>query len=64
MDEQSVQLRKQPPELIAATKEHDWRVDYEHQRNGTATVLMYAKPLSGFRLATQPCTADRMRLGV
>ena len=37
---------------IAATKEHGERVDYEYERNGTASIFMFAEPLSGFRQAT------------
>ena len=28
------------------------RVDYEYERNGTASIFMFAEPLSGFRQAT------------
>ena len=37
---------------MAATKEHGERVDYEYERNGTASIFMFAEPLSGFRQAT------------
>jgi hypothetical protein len=52
MDEQPVQLLKETRVPIAATKRHGRRVDYEYQRNGTASVFMFAEPLSGFRQAT------------
>ena len=52
MDEQPVQLLKETRAPIAATKEHAERVDYEYERNGTASIFMFAEPLSGFRQAT------------
>ena len=52
MDEQPVQLLKETRVPIAATKRHGRRVDYEYERNGTASVFMFAEPLSGFRQAT------------
>ena len=52
MDEQPVQLLKEVRVPIAATKDHGERVDYEYERNGTASIFMFAEPLSGFREAT------------
>ena len=52
MDEQPVQLLKETRVPITATKEHGKRVDYEYERNGTASIFMFAEPLSGFRRAT------------
>ncbi len=52
MDEQPVQLLKETRMPIPATKEHGQRVDYEYERNGTASIFMFAEPLSGFRQAT------------
>lgn len=52
MDEQPVQLLKETQVPIAATKKHPKRVDYEYERNGTASIFMFAEPLSGFRRAT------------
>jgi DDE superfamily endonuclease len=52
MDEQPVQLIGETRVLIAATKEHPKRVDYEYERLGTASIFMFAEPLSGFRRAT------------
>ena len=52
MDEQPVQLLKETRVPIAATKEHPKRVDYEYERNGTASIFMFAEPLLGFRQAT------------
>jgi hypothetical protein len=52
MDEQPVQLLKETRVPIAATKGHGKRVDYEYERNGTASIFMFAEPLSGFRQAT------------
>ncbi len=52
MDEQPVQLLKETRVPIEATKEHGQRVDYEYERNGTASIFMFAEPLSGYRQAT------------
>jgi hypothetical protein len=52
MDEQPVQLLKETKAPIAATERHAERVDYEYERNGTASIFMFAEPLSGFRQAT------------
>ena len=49
MDEQPVQLLLETGTPIAATKEHAKRVDYEYERHGTASIFMFAEPLSGFR---------------
>ena len=51
MDEQPVQLLKETRVPIAATRKHGKRVDYEYERNGTASIFMFAEPLSGFRQA-------------
>lgn len=52
MDEQPVQLIKETREPIAATQAHPKRVDYEYERNGTASIFLFAEPLSGYRQAT------------
>ncbi len=52
MDEQPVQLLKETRVAIEATMNHPKRVDYEYERNGTASIFMFAEPLSGFRRAT------------
>jgi hypothetical protein len=52
MDEQPVQLLKETKVPIAATTEHGQRVDHEYERNGTASIFLFAEPLSGFRQAT------------
>jgi hypothetical protein len=52
MDEQPVQLLKETKVPIPAMKKHGQRVDYEYERNGTASIFMFAEPLSGFRQAT------------
>jgi hypothetical protein len=52
MDEQPVQLIGETRVPIPATKEHPQRVDYEYERKGTASIFMFAEPLSGFRQAT------------
>lgn len=52
MDEQPIQLTKETRKEIKATKSHPKRVDYEYERNGTASIFMFAEPLSGYRQAT------------
>jgi len=52
MDEQPVQLLKETRQSIPATADHPQRVDYEYERAGTASIFMFAEPLSGFRQAT------------
>lgn len=52
MDEQPVQLIGETRVPIAATKTHGKRVDYEYDRKGTASIFLFAEPLSGFRQAT------------
>ena len=52
MDEQPVQLLKETHVPIKATKEHGERVDYEYERNGTASIFIFAEPLCGYRQAT------------
>ncbi|NOX55296.1 MAG: IS630 family transposase [Planctomycetes bacterium] len=52
MDEQPVQLVKETRRMIPATAEHAQRVDYEYERNGTASIFMFAEPLAGWRQAT------------
>lgn len=52
MDEQPVQLFKETRVPIAGTKKHGKRVDYEYERNGTASLFIFAEPLSGFRQTT------------
>jgi hypothetical protein len=39
MDEQPLQLLKETRVPLAATKKHGQRVDYEYERNGTASIL-------------------------
>jgi hypothetical protein len=52
MDEQPVQLLQETRPPIPATPAHPQRVDYEYERAGTASVFLFAEPLSGFRQAT------------
>ena len=52
MDEQPVQLIGETRVPIKATKNHPERVDYEYERKGTASIFLFAEPLSGFRQAT------------
>ena len=49
MDEQSVQLLNETRQPIPATTNHPRRVDYEYERAGTASIFMFAEPLSGWR---------------
>jgi hypothetical protein len=49
MDEQPVQLLKETRNPIAATKDHARRPDYEYERNGTASIFLFAEPLAGWR---------------
>jgi hypothetical protein len=41
MDEQPVQLLKETRTPIPATLNHPRRVDYEYERNGTASIFMF-----------------------
>jgi hypothetical protein len=52
MDEQPFQLLKETRVPIEATTKHPQRDDYEYERNGTASIFMFAEPLAGFRQAT------------
>src|SRR5439155_20032200 len=49
MDEQPVQLLKETRTPLPATKQHAKRIDYEYERVGTASIFMFAEPLSGCR---------------
>jgi DDE superfamily endonuclease len=49
MDEQPMQLLKETRCPIPATAKHPKRVDYEYERAGTASIFMFAEPLSGWR---------------
>ncbi len=52
MDEQPVQLVGETRVPIPATKDRPERIDYEYERQGTASIFVFAEPLSGFRQAT------------
>jgi hypothetical protein len=52
MDEQPVQLVKETRRPLPGTKEHAKRVDYEYERNGTASIFMFCEPLAAWRRAT------------
>jgi len=52
MDEQPVQLVNETRREIPATKSRPRRVDYEYERNGTASIFMFCEPLAGWRQAT------------
>jgi hypothetical protein len=49
MDEQPVQLLKETREPLGATKTQPRRVEYEYERNGTASLFMCCEPLAGWR---------------
>jgi hypothetical protein len=52
MDEHPVQLLKETRPAMPATKDHGQRVDDEYERNGTASIFLFAEPRAGFRQAT------------
>ncbi len=52
MDEQPMQLIGETRRPLDATQDHPQRVDYEYERLDTASIFMFAEPLSGFRQAT------------
>jgi len=52
MYEQPMQLIGETRVPIPATKDHPQRVDYEYARKGTASIFMFAEPLSACRQAT------------
>ena len=62
MDEQPVQLLKETRVPITATKNHAKRVVYEYERNGTASIFIFAEPLAGFRQA-QPVPSGQKSTG-
>jgi hypothetical protein len=49
MDEQPVQLINEVKIPVSETKEHPKRVDYEYERNGTASIFMFTEALKGWR---------------
>lgn len=49
MDEQPIQLFRETRMLIAATRRHPRRMDYEYERAGTASIFLFCEPLSGWR---------------
>jgi len=60
MDEQPVQLIKETRQPIPAAENHPRRVDYEYERDGTACVLMFTEPLSGWP-AAEPRRTGQLR---
>src|SRR5712671_3583688 len=52
MDEQPVQLIRETRQPMPATTTHPERVDYDYERAGTASIFMFAEPLSGVRQGT------------
>lgn len=52
MDGQPIQLMIVTRVPITATKGHGERVVFDYERNGVASIFMFAEPLSGFRQAT------------
>lgn len=59
MDEPPVQLLQETPGPIAAPTQHGKRVDAEYERHGTASIFLFAEPLSGVRQA--PARARRTK---
>jgi len=62
MDEQPVQLVEEVRQIIAATRSHPKRVDYEYRRAGVANIFMFAEPLASWRqvsVRTHKTKADR-----
>ena len=49
MDIQPIQLLKETRVPIAATKKHGKRVDFEYERNGTASIFLFCEPLADWR---------------
>ena len=49
MDEQPVQLIQETRSPLPALPGHPLRMDYEYERNGTATVFLFTEPLQGHR---------------
>ena len=49
MDEQPTQLIKETRKKLAVEPGKPERVDYEYERNGTATNFMFTEPLAGWR---------------
>ncbi|MEA3223285.1 MAG: IS630 family transposase, partial [Thermodesulfobacteriota bacterium] len=49
MDEQPTQLIKETRRKIAVEPGKAERVDYEYERNGTATNFMFTEPLGSWR---------------
>jgi hypothetical protein len=49
MDEQPTQLIKATRELVPAKPGQAERVDYEDERRGTATNVLFTEPLAGWR---------------
>ena len=60
MDEQPVQLVKETRRPLPATKDHPRRVDYEYERNGTATIFLFSEPKGGWREATARPTKTKV----
>ena len=58
-DEPPVQVLQETPGPIAAPKPQGQRVEYEYERNGPASLFMFAEPWSGFRQA--PARARRTK---
>ena len=49
MDEQPFQLVEEARRPQPATERHPARIDYQYERNGTASIFMFTEPLSGWR---------------
>jgi hypothetical protein len=49
MDEQPIQLVKETRLPLPAKPGHPEAIDYEYERNGTATIFLFTEPLAGWR---------------
>jgi hypothetical protein len=49
MDERPVQLVKETRQPLPAEPGRPERIDYEYERNGTASVFLFTEPLAGWR---------------
>lgn len=60
MDEQPVQLIKETRTPIPATAGRPRRVDYEYERNGTASIFLFCEPKTGWREAAARPTRTKV----
>lgn len=52
MDEQPIQLIKEKRQSLPETRDYPKRIDYEYERNGSASIFLFCEPLTGWRQAT------------